>query len=116
MAPWRGVRPPVAAGIRGHHVHQHRAHLQHAPRKGCIAEGADADLVLWDATGTRTISAATHHQNVDYNIYEGMTVTGVARRTISAGRVVWDDGDLRVTRGAGQYIARAPLPRGHKAV
>lgn len=86
------------------------------PRKGCIAEGADADLVLWDPTGTRTISAATHHQNVDYNIYEGMTVTGVARRTISAGRVVWDDGDLRVTRGAGQYIARAPLPRGHKAV
>lgn len=81
------------------------------PRKGCIAEGADADLVLWDAQGSRTISTSTDHQNVDYNIYEGMTVTGVARRTISAGRLVWDDGDLRVTRGAGRYIPRAPLGR-----
>ncbi|KON66158.1 D-hydantoinase/dihydropyrimidinase [Komagataeibacter europaeus] len=81
------------------------------PRKGCIAVGADADLVLWDGQGTRTISARTHHQNVDYNIYEGMTVTGVARRTISAGRVVWDDGDLRAIRGAGRYIERPALPR-----
>ena len=81
------------------------------PRKGYIAEGADADLVLWDAQGTRTISASTHHQKVDYNIYEGMTVTGVARRTISGGRVVWDDGDLRATRGAGRYIERPALPR-----
>lgn len=79
------------------------------PRKGCIAVGADADLVLWDPQGTRTISARTHHQNVDYNIYEGMTVTGLARRTISAGRLVWDDGDLRATRGAGRYVERPAL-------
>lgn len=49
-------------------------------RKGLIAAGADADIVLWDPLATRTISSATHHQNVDYNIYEGITVTGVAKK------------------------------------
>ncbi|GBR51141.1 dihydropyrimidinase [Neokomagataea thailandica NBRC 106555] len=76
-------------------------------RKGIIGEGADADLVLWDPASTRTISAKTHHQNVDYNIYEGITVTGVAKKTISRGKIVWDDGVLRAERGAGQYIERA---------
>ncbi|MBB2204493.1 dihydropyrimidinase [Gluconacetobacter takamatsuzukensis] len=76
------------------------------PRKGAIMEGADADLVLWDAEASRTVSAATHHQNVDYNLYEGMTLTGLARHTISAGRLVWSDGDLRTVRGAGRYVER----------
>jgi dihydropyrimidinase len=48
----------------------------------------------------------THHQNVDFNIYEGMSVTGVAKRTVAAGKIVWDDGDLRPVRGAGKYIPR----------
>jgi dihydropyrimidinase len=83
------------------------------PRKGAVQRGADADLVVWDAHGTRTISAKTHHQNVDFNIYEGMQVTGLARHTISQGKLVWTDGDLRTVRGAGRYIERpcfaAPL-------
>jgi dihydropyrimidinase len=82
------------------------------PRKGTVAVGSDADLVVWDAQGERTISARTHHQNIDFNVYEGMTVQGVARHTVSAGRLVWTDGDLRAVRGAGRYVDRpcfAPL-------
>jgi dihydropyrimidinase len=76
------------------------------PRKGAIAAGADADIVLWDPNAMRRISASTHHQNIDFNVYEGMEVTGVARQTISRGRVVWAGGDLRAVRGAGKYVAR----------
>lgn len=76
------------------------------PRKGCIAPGADADLVLWDPTASRTLSAATLHQNVDYTLYEGMTLTGLARKTISQGVVVWDDGTLSAIRGKGRYVPR----------
>ena len=76
------------------------------PRKGAVQVGADADLVVWDAQASRTISVKTHHQNVDFNIYEGMEVTGLARHTISQGKLVWTDGDLRTVRGAGRYIER----------
>jgi dihydropyrimidinase len=76
------------------------------PRKGAVRVGSDADLVVWDPQGARTISAKTHHQNVDFNIYEGMTVMGLARHTISQGALVWTDGDLRTTRGAGRYVDR----------
>ena len=76
------------------------------PRKGAVQVGADADLVVWDAQATRTISAKTHHQAVDFSVYEGMPVTGLARHTISQGRLVWTDGDLRAVRGAGRYVER----------
>jgi len=76
------------------------------PRKGAVEAGADADLVVWDANASRTISAKTHHQNVDFNVFEGRTVKGVANTTIAAGKVVWSDGDLRAERGAGRYLAR----------
>jgi dihydropyrimidinase len=76
------------------------------PRKGSITVGADADLIVWDPDGTRTISAKTHHQNIDFNIYEGMEVTGIPTVTLSRGEIVWKDGDLRTVRGAGRYIDR----------
>ena len=76
------------------------------PRKGLIAVGADADLVVWDGEASRTISAKTHHQNVDFNVFEGRTVTGLARTTIANGKIVWHEGDLRAVRGAGRYIGR----------
>jgi len=76
------------------------------PRKGSISVGADADIVVWDPAATKTISAKTHHQNVDYNIFEGMTVNGCASHTISRGKVVWADGKLDVERGAGRYVDR----------
>ncbi len=79
------------------------------PRKGCIAPGADADLVLWDPTATKTLSARTQHSKVDFNIFEGRTVTGLATHTVSQGRVVFADGDLRAERGAGRHIKRPPF-------
>lgn len=76
------------------------------PRKGVIAPGADADLVVWDTKKTRTISAKTHHQNVDYNIFEGMEVEGINTVTIANGKVVYKDGDVRTVKGAGRNIER----------
>ncbi len=76
------------------------------PRKGTVSVGADADIVVWDPAATKTISAKTHQQKVDYNIFEGMTVTGCASHTISRGKVVFADGQLNVERGAGRYVDR----------
>ena len=86
------------------------------PRKGSISVGADADIVVWDPAASKTISAKTHHQNVDFNIFEGMTVTGCASHTISQGKVVYADGELRVTRGAGRYINRPPYASYYDAI
>ncbi|MGB5335088.1 MAG: dihydropyrimidinase [Woeseiaceae bacterium] len=79
------------------------------PRKGSISVGADADIVVWDPAASKTISAKTHHQKIDYNIFEGMTVTGCASHTLSQGRVVFADGELNVERGAGRYVDRPPF-------
>ena len=76
------------------------------PRKGTISVGADADIVIWDPEATKTISAKTHHQNIDFNIFEGMKVKGCASHTISAAKVVYANGELKVERGAGKYIER----------
>lgn len=79
------------------------------PRKGSITVGADADIVVWDPQATKTISAKTHFQNVDFNVFEGMQVKGCASHTISQGRVVYTDGKLDTARGAGRYIERPPF-------
>ena len=76
------------------------------PKKGSLMVGGDADIVIWDPEKTRTISKETHHQNIDFNIYEGMEVTGNAAVTISRGRVVWENGQVNTERGRGQYIER----------
>ncbi len=76
------------------------------PRKGALAVGADADIVVWDPEKERTISKETHHQNVDFNIFEGMTVRGANTTTVSQGNIVYQDGDLRTVRGAGNYVNR----------
>ncbi|MBJ88308.1 MAG: dihydropyrimidinase [Woeseia sp.] len=86
------------------------------PRKGTIAVGSDADIVIWDPEATKTISAKTHHQNVDYNIFEGMTVKGCASHTVSQGRIVYKNGELMVERGAGRYIDRPPFANYYDAL
>ncbi|XP_018019690.1 dihydropyrimidinase isoform X2 [Hyalella azteca] len=74
------------------------------PKKGRIAVGSDADVVVWNPHATRVISAKTHHQAVDFNIFEGMEVHGVAEWVVCGGRVVVEDGEVRVVQGSGRYI------------
>jgi dihydropyrimidinase len=80
-----------------------------AGRKGVIAEGADADIVLWDPTATKTLSAKTQRSKVDFNIFEGRQVKGLATHTLSRGALVYANGDLRATQGHGQYVKRPPF-------
>ncbi len=76
------------------------------PRKGSVSVGADADLTVWDPNASRTVSVKTHHSNMDFNLYEGMTLTGIARATISQGKQLWDGKELSVEKGVGRYIPR----------
>lgn len=86
------------------------------PRKGSITVGADADIVVWDPEACKTISAKTHHQNIDANIFEGMTVRGCASHTVSRGKLVYADGELMVERGAGRYVDRPPFASYYDAI
>ncbi|AZK97377.1 MULTISPECIES: dihydropyrimidinase [Streptomyces] len=77
------------------------------PRKGTIAPGADADIVLYDPHAEQVISAETHHMNVDYSVYEGRRITGQVETVLSRGEVVIDRRTYTGRAGHGQYIARA---------
>ncbi|CAL7936614.1 unnamed protein product [Xylocopa violacea] len=74
------------------------------PRKGVIAVGSDADIVVWDPNRKRTISAKTHWQAVDFNIFEGMEVHGVPEYVIVEGRVCVDDCELKAVHGFGKFV------------
>ena len=76
------------------------------PQKGSISVGADADLVVWDPAGTKTLSAKSQFSKNDYNIFEGRTVKGIPSHTLSQGKLVFVQGDLRAERGAGRYLKR----------
>ena len=78
------------------------------PRKGTIAVGSDADLVIYDPTAEHVISAKTHHMAVDYSCYEGRTVRGRSDVVLSRGSVVVRDGQFTGRRGWGQFLKRAP--------
>ncbi len=76
------------------------------PRKGTIAVGSDADIVIFDTEKSQTIRAATHHMNVDYSAYEGKTIKGVVETVLSRGRVVIEDGEYKGKAGDGQFLKR----------
>ena len=76
------------------------------PRKGSISVGADADIFVLDPGQSKTISVKTHHQNVDFNIFEGMEVNGITVATLSQGKITYLNGDVRAHEGAGRYINR----------
>ncbi len=78
------------------------------PRKGTIAPGSDADVVIWDPEKTVTWSAATHHMRVDYNPYEGRVVKGGPELVLSRGRPVIEGGRFVGRAGAGQFLKRSP--------
>jgi len=70
------------------------------PRKGTVAAGSDADLVLWNPDAQVRLSASTHHMRVDYSLYEGRVVTGAPAAVLSRGEVIVDEGDFVGRRGA----------------
>ncbi len=78
------------------------------PRKGTIAVGADADLVLWDANATRTIEGATMHSRSDFSPYDGWDVTGWPAYTLSRGEVVAEGTRILAKPGRGKLLLRAP--------
>src|SRR5260221_8943084 len=76
------------------------------PRKGTIATGSDADIVIFDPNAQHTLSAATHHMNVDYSDYEGWEVTGKVKTVLLRGHVAIEDGTCLLQKGYGQFIKR----------
>ncbi|MFD8865359.1 dihydropyrimidinase [Streptomyces sp. NPDC059590] len=76
------------------------------PKKGTIAPGTDADIVVYDPRAEQTMSAETHHMNVDYSAYEGKRITGQVETVLSRGETVIDRRRFTGRAGHGQYIAR----------
>jgi dihydropyrimidinase len=72
--------------------------------------------VLWDPQGTKTFSAKTQFSKGDFNIFEGRTVRGIPSHTVSQGRVVFANGDLRAEQGKGRYIKRPAFGANFQAV
>jgi dihydropyrimidinase len=80
------------------------------PRKGTIAIGSDADIVIFDPKREHTISATTHHMRVDYSMFEGIKVTGMPDVVLARGRVLVEDNEFLGRAGQGEFIKRGACP------
>jgi len=76
------------------------------PKKGTIAVGADADIVVFDPDEKHVISAETHHHNCDYSGYEGWEVTGKCKTVFVRGKVAIDNNEIKISKGFGQFLKR----------
>ncbi|WP_435583209.1 dihydropyrimidinase [Amycolatopsis thermoflava] len=76
------------------------------PRKGVIAPGSDADIVVYDPAAKQTLSAETHHMNVDYSAYEGFEITGKVETVLSRGRVIVSPSGFSGSAGHGKFLSR----------
>jgi dihydropyrimidinase len=85
------------------------------PRKGAVAVGSDADLVVWDPAASKTISARNQISRIDYNVFEGLVCAGAPVVTVSRGKIAWQAGDLRAERGDGRYVERPAVSPVHIA-
>ena len=107
-SPWKGRRGETSANPA--------RILNIYPRKGTVAVGSDADLVIFDPDATKTVSAKTQVSRIDYNVFEGFLAgRGSPAATLARGKAVWLDGDLRAETGAGHYVPRPSFPAVHVA-
>src|SRR5262245_15890472 len=79
------------------------------PKKGTIAVGSDADIVIFDPNREQTITAKTHHMRVDYSAYEGRTVRGVTETVLCRGSVIVEDGIFKGKAGDGRFLKRGTI-------
>lgn len=86
------------------------------PKKGAVLVGADADLVVWDPAKEKTITAASQQSAIDYNVFEGKTVKGLPRYTLTRGRVAVEDGTMKPQQGHGKFVKREPYQAVNKAL
>ncbi|MGH9830964.1 MAG: amidohydrolase family protein, partial [Blastocatellia bacterium] len=77
------------------------------PRKGTVAIGSDADLIVFDPNEEQVISAKTHHMRVDYSMFEGIRVKGVPKVVLSRGKVVVENNNFTGRPGAGEFLKRS---------
>ncbi|MBP0614454.1 dihydropyrimidinase [Jiella mangrovi] len=86
------------------------------PKKGAILVGADADLIVFDPKATKTISAKTQKSAIDYNVFEGVEVTGMPVMTFSRGKLAYKEGDVRAEKGDGRFVERSANAPVNKAL
>ncbi|HEX9904814.1 MAG TPA: dihydropyrimidinase, partial [Propylenella sp.] len=72
--------------------------------------GSDADIVVWDPEKSKTITAKKQQSVIDYNVFEGVEVTGLPRYTLSRGEIVFADGKVTAEDGRGEFVERPPNP------
>ncbi|HEV7417793.1 MAG TPA: dihydropyrimidinase, partial [Tianweitania sediminis] len=86
------------------------------PKKGAILEGSDADIVVWDPKRSKTISAGAQQSVIDYNVFEGVEVTGLPRFVFTRGECVVEEQKVDARPGSGQFVERAPFPAVNRAL